>query len=239
LRDHRGRELVGYQHTWRVEVLEQVSRPALLPSHVHPEPAGDVVQVALPFVQVRVLDVIKDRAQLVERPLNGPLGIDALNVNDLRCPADQERVIEDQELRIEDGRQLVTFQFRDLPADLLELFVRPGSRPFERGKLAGDAVRPDRKPDDLRPLNGDERWPDCGSARHPDANQPFHVSPAELEVSPKPDSTSSTSALTASRSSGPSALIAMADPRAAASSRIPMMLLPSITFELRETVMRD
>src|SRR6185436_12196815 len=110
-------------------------------------------------------------------------------------------------------------------------FARAHARALERGQLARDAIRSDGKTNDLRALNRDQRRTDGDAARDADALQAFHDS------SPNPDSTSFTSASTAACSSRPSALIVMVVPRAAASSRMPMMLLPSITFESRVTRM--
>ena len=65
--------------------------------------------------------------------------------------------------------------------------------------------------------------------------------PVRRSTSPprSPIATSSTSASTAACSSAPSAEIVIVVPRAAASSRIPMMLLPSITFASRATRICD
>jgi hypothetical protein len=81
----------------------------------------------------------------------------------------------------------------------------------------------------LRPLNEDDRPARNDARGDPDAGQALHAS------SPKPDSTSAASAATASPSSVPSAEIVIVDPRAAASSRMPMMLLPSTRRASRAT----
>jgi len=78
LGDHRRRELVGDQHARRIEVLEQVPRPALLAAQVHPQPPCHVVQIALALVKVGILDVVEDGGNLVERALDRPFRVDAL-----------------------------------------------------------------------------------------------------------------------------------------------------------------
>ena len=140
-----------------VEVLEQVAGAALLAAHVHAQPAGDVVQVALALVQVRILDVVEDRGQLVERALHRPFGVHALRLDDRGRAAEQHRIVEHQDLRVEDGGEVRAPQRGDPLADLLELLLgaRPGA--IERRQLPRDPPGGDRKPDDLRPLNGDER----------------------------------------------------------------------------------
>src|SRR5205814_8703654 len=122
---------------------------------------------------------------------------------------------------------------RDPLADVDELLARRGAAVVEPPQLVGDARRSDLVAQDVRTLAEDDGASGDDPGRNPDALQALHVS------SPKPDSTSATSALTASFSSCPSALIVMVEPRPAASRRIPMMLLPSISWLSRATRTRD
>ena len=170
---------------------------------------------------------------IIEGALYRPFGVDALGGNQVRGAADEHRIVEHQQLRVEDRGEVRPLQLGDAPSDLQQLLVRANARTLERGKLARHAIRRDRKPDDLRPLNRHESRADRRPRRDADALQAFHDS------SPNPDATSSISESTAFASSGPSALMTRVVPRAAARSRMPMMLLPSITFESRVTLICD
>ena len=79
---------------------------ALLVAQVHAQPAGDVVQVALALVQIRIVDLVEHGGDFVERALHGPLGVDALLHDDRRGAADEHRVVEHQQLRVEDGGEI-------------------------------------------------------------------------------------------------------------------------------------
>ena len=132
--------------------------------------------------------------------------LEALANERLRA-ADEQRVVDEQQLRVEDRRQLPALQLGDPVADLPELLARRRAGPFERRQLPVHAPRRDGKPDHLRALNRDERGPDDEAARHADALQTFHDSPGRSAVdgASNPDSTSRTSASTARSSSAPSA----------------------------------
>ena len=116
------------EDTWRIEILQQITRAALFAAQVHAQAAGDIVQIAFALVQVGVLDVVEHRGNLVEGALHGPLGVDALGGDQVGRAADQHRIVEHEELRIEDGREVGAFQLCDPPADLLELLVRAPAR---------------------------------------------------------------------------------------------------------------
>ena len=82
---------------------------------------------------------------------------------------DEHRIIEHQQLRVEDRRQVGALELGDASADLLELLARSLTRALERGQLTGDAIERDRKPDDLRALNRDQGRTDGHTRRHPNA----------------------------------------------------------------------
>ena len=106
LRDHRRRQLVGDQHAGRIEVLKEIAGAAFLVAQVHAQPAGDVVQIALALVQVRIVNLVEHRGHFVERPLDGPFGVDALFHHDRGGAADEHRIVEHQDLRVEDRREV-------------------------------------------------------------------------------------------------------------------------------------
>ena len=56
-------------------------------AQVQAQPAGDIVQIAFPLVQIRIVDVVEHRSQLVEGALHGPLRVDALVAHDDSSPA--------------------------------------------------------------------------------------------------------------------------------------------------------
>ena len=130
---------------------------ALFVAQIHAQAAGDVVQVALTLVQVRIVDVVEDRGGFVERALHRPLRVDPLVTNDGGSPSHQNRIVEHQQLRVEDGREIGATCRRDPPADLLELRARSLPGPLEGGKLARDTIRAHRKTQHLRSLNSDKR----------------------------------------------------------------------------------
>jgi hypothetical protein len=51
-------------------------------SQIEAQDDRDVVDVALPLVQIPIVDVVEHRRQLVERALYRPLGVDALVADD-------------------------------------------------------------------------------------------------------------------------------------------------------------
>ena len=89
-----------------------------------------------------------------ERPLDRPFRIDPFVADDGGRASDERRILEYQELRVEDSREVGPGEAGNAPADLVELLVRPLPGPLECGQLPRDAVRLDGKPDDLGPLDG-------------------------------------------------------------------------------------
>ena len=72
LRGQRRRQLVGDQHRRLVELAQQIARRRHAVAQVHPQPADQVGDVALPLAQVRIGDVVEDRAELVRTPAGRP-----------------------------------------------------------------------------------------------------------------------------------------------------------------------
>ena len=94
LRGERRRQLVGDQHRRLVELAQQLARRRDALAQVHAQPADEIGDVALPLAQVRVGDLVEDRAELVEHLLHRPLGVDALLADDRRrraAPASDRR----------------------------------------------------------------------------------------------------------------------------------------------------
>src|SRR5262249_3443079 len=171
---------------------------------------------------------VEHGVELVQDLLHRPLGVHALLADDILRARDEHRILEHQQLRVEHRCQLraTAGQAR---ANLDELVARTRAAGLEARELGPDPRGRNLVAQHLRALNQDDRASRDDARRDADALQALHTS------SPNPDATSATSAFTASRSSMPSAVIVMVDPRAAASSRTPMMLFPSISRASRAT----
>src|SRR5262249_8554649 len=152
--------------------------------------------LALP--QVRIGDVVEYRPELLERPLDRPFGVDPLLADERGGAAHEHRVLEDEQLRVEDRGELRPTHLGDAGPDLLQLLA--GARPcaLERGELPCHALARHGKTNNLRPLDRDQRGSQRDAVRDSYSLQPLHVS------SPNPDATSPQSASTALTSSGPS-----------------------------------
>src|SRR5437773_2309293 len=82
------------------------ARASLFAAQVQAQPSGHIMQIALALVQVGILDVVEHRGNLVEGALHGPLGVDALGGDQVRRAADEHWIVQHEELRIEDGREV-------------------------------------------------------------------------------------------------------------------------------------
>jgi hypothetical protein len=114
-------QFIGDEHAGGVEILQSVARPTLLVTEVHTQTAGDVIQIAFPFVQIRIVDAIEHGGRFIERPLHGPFGVDSFVPNHCRRATNENRVVEHQQLGIEDGSEVGAPRRRDAPPDLLKL----------------------------------------------------------------------------------------------------------------------
>jgi hypothetical protein len=114
-------------------------------------------------VQIWIVDVVEDNGGFVERTLDRPLGVHTLVAHDGGRASDENRIVEHQELRVEDGREIGAARRRDSPPDLFELRPRPLARTLQRRELARHTIGPDWKTQHLRPLNRHERGTDRDS----------------------------------------------------------------------------
>ena len=87
-----------------------------------------------------ILDVVEDRRDLVQRALDRPFGVDALLAEDGGRASDEHRVVQHQELRVEDGGEIRALQLGDPRADLLQLLARPRRAPV-RAPTSSRATR--------------------------------------------------------------------------------------------------
>jgi hypothetical protein len=232
LRSQRRRELVGNEHGRLVHLAQQIAGGGHAVPQVHAQPPHQIGDVAFPLAQVGIGDLVEHRAELLEHLLERPFGIDLLLADERRGAREQHRIVEHQHLRVEERRQLGTAPALDPLTDGDELFARLNLRPLEPRQFVLEPLRRDPIAQRLRALTEHH----CPSRDHPrrdaDAAQAVHAS------SPNPPSINAVSAATAASSSTPSAVIVTIEPRAAASSRMPMMLLPSISRPCRATRIR-
>jgi hypothetical protein len=222
LRGQRRRQFVGNQHRRLVQLAQQVARRGHVAAEIHAQPPDQIADVAFPLAQIRIGHVVEHGAEFVERLLHRRLGVDAFAPDDVGGARHQHRVVEHQQLRVEERRHLRPPRRHPRP-DLHELRARSAAAFVEPGQLVRHPRRHDLVAQHLCALDQNHGAPRDDAGRDADTGQPLHAS------SPNPDSTSAASAATASSSSEPSAEMVMVDPRAAASSRMPMMLLPSIS----------
>ena len=81
--------------------LEEIRRIAG-GAQVHGQPADDVGDVALALAQVGILGLVEERRDVLERALQRRLGVQPLGPDRLRRAPDEHRVVEHQELRVEE-----------------------------------------------------------------------------------------------------------------------------------------
>ena len=159
LRDDRRRQFVGDEHARGVEVLQPVTGAALVVAKVHPQATGDIVQVAFALVQIRIVNVVEDGGGLVERALHRPFGVDPFVAHDRGRASDQDRIVEHQQLGVEDRRKIGASCRRDPPANLFELSCATVGGPA-RARRAHAPRRQDRRENavpasaELRPAPG-------------------------------------------------------------------------------------
>src|SRR5262249_19434156 len=195
------------------------------------EASDDVGDVSLALAQVGIVHAVEQRRHFVERALQGRLRVQALVADDSRRAIDEHRIVEHQELRVEEVRVLGPERGADSLLDVLDLAARPAARGVEPLELGLDAALRDAEAQVPDPAGDDQRPADADARRDAES--------AQLHDSSNPRSTSAHSAAMASRSSGPSAEIRIAQPCAAASSSSPMMLLPSTSRSPRATRICD
>ena len=117
---------------------EQVLPAARSVAQVHADAAGDIGDVAAPIAQVRVVDVVEQRRDLVERPLHRPLRVHLLLADQRPRAADEQRVVEHQQLRVEQRRQLGARPGAQLAANGRDLLPRSLPRALEPRHLVVD-----------------------------------------------------------------------------------------------------
>ncbi len=144
LRGERRGELVGDEHGRLVQLAQQIARRGGAVAQVHLQPADEVGDVALPLAQVGIGDLVEDGAELLEHLLDGPFRVDAIDAHDLGRARHHHRVVEHQELGIEERGELAPPAARDARPDVDELLARPRAALLEPAQLVLDPRRPAR-----------------------------------------------------------------------------------------------
>ena len=118
--------------------LQQIARRRGALAQVHPQPADEVGDVALALAQVGIGDLVEDGAEFLEHLLDRPLRVHALLADDRRRPRHEHRVVEHQQLRVEERGQLGSAPPRDTRADVDQLLARSraGSAPVARARAS-------------------------------------------------------------------------------------------------------
>ena len=120
LRDDRRRHVVRDEHQRPLEVPEEVGGIAGLPQ-IHRQAADDVRDVALALAQVGVLRLVEECGNVLERALERGFGVQPFAADRVRRAPDQHRVVEHQQLCIEEIGVLDTRGRGDARLDLLDL----------------------------------------------------------------------------------------------------------------------
>ena len=140
-------------------------------AQVHAQAADDVADVPLALAQVRVVGLVEERGDFVERALERGGGVQALAADDRLRPRDQHRVVEHQELRVEEVRVLGAGGLRDAGLDLFELGAGPRPRLVQARDLAVHAAGRDAEPEVAGAAPKHERLADADAGRHAEAGQ--------------------------------------------------------------------
>ena len=107
--------------------------------------------------------------------VHGPRRVHPLFFDDLLRPSDEQRIVQHQDLRVEDGRELVAAGLDHALADVVQLLPRLFTRGLQHGHLALDAIRRNREADHFGAQRQDDRATDRDAGRHADAGQAFHA----------------------------------------------------------------
>ena len=225
----RRRQLVGDQHRGLLHVLQEVARCRHVVPEVHAQAAHQIRDVSFTLAEIRVRHLVEHGAELLENLVERPLGVDALLANELGGAGHQHRIVEHQQLRVEQGGQLGAPAPQQPRSDVDQLLAGARAAGVEPRQLLRDARGGQLIPEHAGPEPEDDGAPGHDAWRHANARQTLHGS------SPNPDSTSAASASTAPSASAPSAVMVIVEPRDAARSRSPMMLLPSTSRPWRDT----
>ena len=173
LRRERRGQLVGDEHRGLVDLAEQVSRHRHTLSQVHPETAHQIGHIALSLAQIGIGDLVEDGAEPVEYLLNRPFRVDVLFTHDVSGMRHQHRIVQHQQLRVEQRRQFGA-ALRHAGPDVEKLFPRGGAAVVETLQLVLDARRRNAIAEHLRALDEDHRASRDDARRDADALQALH-----------------------------------------------------------------
>ena len=109
-------------------------------AQVHAQAADDVGDVPLALAQVGIVDLVEERRHFVERALQRRLGVQPLVADDRGGAIDQHRIVEHQQLRVEQIGVLGAGGGGDALLDVLDLHARLRARGVEPRQLVADAA---------------------------------------------------------------------------------------------------
>ena len=89
---------------FRSQLLNEIDQRIARRAEVAPQPSTDIGQVAHAFAEPRIPFATKQIVQFLDRPLEGPVRVDAVRSHEIVRTAQEHRVVEHQQLRGEDGR---------------------------------------------------------------------------------------------------------------------------------------
>jgi hypothetical protein len=152
LRGHGRRELVRHEHKRPFYVAQQRVRGYRALPQVHAKASRNVFHVALPLPQVRVLDRVEHLLDFLERAMHRPLGVDALLADEGQRAAEQQGIIQNQELCLEQWRELRPEAVGDAGRDPFELDPRAIARLLQALDLPFHLLGGNGEPHGLAPV---------------------------------------------------------------------------------------
>ncbi len=172
--------------------LQQVGgpRPGAAVPQVHAHPAGDVGDVALALAQVRILDGGEHRAQFLVGAMHRPGGVDAVGFDQRARPAEEHRVVEHEQLRVEQrapGRGRARRSARSRMSGAAARCERSAGVSRASTSWSTRSGR-NRKAHHLGPLGEDDGAAHGDAGRDAEAGQSLHVS-SPNPVRPAPPAT--------------------------------------------------
>ncbi len=130
-------------------------------AQVHAHAADDVRDVPFAFAQVGILRLIEQLGDLLERVLQRGLGVQAPRQDDVARAIDEHRVVQHEQLRVEEVGVLASRAAGDARLDVLDLGARARARLVEALQLARHERFGHDEPDVARAVLQHERRADA------------------------------------------------------------------------------
>jgi MFS family permease len=163
--------------------MDQVDERVATGPQVSLQAAADIREIAGALLHPLVAFAGEDVVHFVDRPRQRPVGVDPLRADQLVGAAHQQRVVEHQDLRVEDRRQVGAAALRQAFTNRDELLPALGPRALEPSELVFDAAL--RDPLDVRFASGGH----TGGSIIDAENSSFTAKGCELRYRPSPATT--------------------------------------------------